>query len=82
MDKKPPFFKSSSTSSVLTCSACTHAASTAADTSLQVCVDVPAQGWRLEIKSLPKLTEVGAWRGKDSYRHGGFYSQDEVIIGM
>src|SRR5690606_12084147 len=27
------------------------------------------EGWRIEIKSLPKLTEVGAWRVE---RHGRF----------
>ncbi|KAA6433585.1 beta-N-acetylhexosaminidase [Rufibacter glacialis] len=49
------------------------------------------QGWRLEIKSYPKLTEVGAWRNStlighfkdtparyDSTRYGGFYTQDQV----
>jgi hexosaminidase len=48
------------------------------------------QGWRLEIKAFPKLTEVGAWRREtvyghnrieapgDGVRHGGFYSQDDV----
>lgn len=46
------------------------------------------QGWRVEIKSYPRLTEVGAWRdetmvGKDfeqfdGVRHGGFYTQDEL----
>ena len=49
------------------------------------------QGWRIEIKSLPKLTEVSAWREKtvvghhdnrprrfDDTRHGGFYTQDDV----
>jgi len=51
------------------------------------------QGWRLEIKSLPKLTEVGAWRvkrygrfGKDrpypkkgeKASSGGFYTQEQV----
>lgn len=38
------------------------------------------QGWRLEIKRYPKLTEVGAWRNdKDTgKRYGGFYTQDEV----
>lgn len=46
------------------------------------------QGWRLEIKGYPKLTEVGAWRdstppygsrlGRDDKRHGGFYTQEEV----
>jgi len=49
------------------------------------------QGWRIEIKKFPKLTEVGAFRketvvghaGKkpsvyDGIPYGGFYSQDEV----
>lgn len=46
------------------------------------------QGWRIEIKKYPKLTEVGAWRTSspvaggnkedDGVPHGGFYSQDEV----
>jgi hexosaminidase len=37
------------------------------------------QGWRIEIKSYPKLTEVGAWRTeKDGSRYGGFYTQDEI----
>lgn len=49
------------------------------------------QGWRIEIKKYPKLTEVGAWRtetivgharrGPKSYdgtRHGGFYTQDQA----
>jgi len=46
------------------------------------------QGWRIEIKKYPKLTEVGAWRketmvGKnsevfDGTPHGGFYTQDEI----
>ena len=51
------------------------------------------QGWRIEIKRYPRLTEVGAWRketivGKpskdpalnvfDRERHGGFYTQDDV----
>lgn len=49
-------------------------------------------GWRIEIKSLPKLTEVGAWRvqryGRFNDRenpkegepatYGGFYTQDEI----
>jgi len=47
------------------------------------------QGWRLEIKRYPKLTEVGAWR-KDTQvggwyspdragkPHGGFYTQEQV----
>lgn len=50
------------------------------------------QGWRLEIKSLPKLTEVGAWNVKKVGRfgtfskpepneprdYGGFYTQDDI----
>ena len=52
------------------------------------------QGWRIEIKKYPKLTEIGAYRketvvGKnferfdrpyvgDGQPHGGFYTQDEV----
>lgn len=47
------------------------------------------QGWRIEIKKYPKLTEVGAWRSAsqtgayseqrfDSLRHGGFYTQEEA----
>ncbi len=49
------------------------------------------QGWRIEIKKYPKLTEIGAWRdstvvGKccnpplkfDGKRTGGFYTQEEI----
>lgn len=49
------------------------------------------QGWRLEIRKYPRLTEIGAWRKQtligrptkeppqlDGKPHGGFYSQDEV----
>ncbi|MFN8286758.1 MAG: beta-N-acetylhexosaminidase [Chitinophagales bacterium] len=37
------------------------------------------QGWRLEIKKYPKLTETGAWRTeKDGSRYGGFYTQDDI----
>lgn len=46
------------------------------------------QGWRIEIKSLPKLTEVSAWRNgtmkdhdwtsDDGLRYGGFYTQEEA----
>jgi hexosaminidase len=46
------------------------------------------QGWRIEIKRYPKLTDVGAWRrpagaaGTDAHgqpvRYGGFYTQDEI----
>ncbi|HNE81742.1 MAG TPA: family 20 glycosylhydrolase, partial [Flavobacteriales bacterium] len=32
------------------------------------------QGWRVEVKKFPKLTEVGAWRTEaDGARYGGFY---------
>lgn len=34
------------------------------------------EGWRLEIRSRPQLTEVGA-RGATGDRPGGFYTQDE-----
>lgn len=46
------------------------------------------QGWRIEIKKYPKLTEVGAWRnskvlgyGKvkpDDIQYGGFYTQEDA----
>ncbi|GAA4295174.1 beta-N-acetylhexosaminidase [Aestuariibaculum suncheonense] len=47
------------------------------------------QGWRIEIKKYPRLTEVGAWRngtiighspgtGNDQKKYGGFYTQEEV----
>ena len=46
------------------------------------------QGWRIEIKRYPKLTEIGAWRrpagaaGTDAngqpVRYGGFYTQDDI----
>ena len=49
------------------------------------------QGWRLEVKKYPLLTEVGAWRketlighgGKEPYEYdgipyGGYYTQQEV----
>jgi hexosaminidase len=47
------------------------------------------QGWRIEIKKYPRLTEVGAYRngtiigrypgtGNDSIRYGGFYTQEQV----
>jgi hexosaminidase len=47
------------------------------------------QGWRIQIKKYPKLTEVGAWRdgtiighypgnGNDNIRTGGFYTQEEA----
>lgn len=47
------------------------------------------QGWRIEIKKYPKLTEVGAWRarsmigryGDNQYeekKYGGFYTQEDI----
>jgi len=51
------------------------------------------QGWRIEIKKYPKLTEVGAWRETtmippyrykaeqrryDGIPHGGFYTQEDI----
>ena len=37
------------------------------------------QGWRIEIKKYPKLTELGAWRTEfDGSVHGGFYTQDQI----
>ncbi|HET6644656.1 MAG TPA: beta-N-acetylhexosaminidase [Fimbriimonadales bacterium] len=38
------------------------------------------QGWRIEIKKYPKLTDVGAWRkDKDSgATYGGFYTQQDI----
>lgn len=36
------------------------------------------QGWRIEIKKYPKLTQVGAWRGDEKERYGGFYTQDDI----
>lgn len=37
------------------------------------------QGWRIEIKQYPKLTEVGAWRKeKDGSTYGGFYTQEQI----
>ena len=46
------------------------------------------QGWRIEIKKYPKLTEVGAWRESkglgygdvqpDSEHYGGFYTQKDI----
>jgi hexosaminidase len=47
------------------------------------------QGWRIEIKKYPKLTEVGAYRdgtiighypgtGNDNIHYGGFYTQEEI----
>ncbi len=50
------------------------------------------QGWRIEIKKYPKLTEVGAWRDGIGFgfkpeesthyhedgRYGGFYTQEDI----
>ncbi len=49
------------------------------------------QGWRIEIKKYPKLTEIGGWRKEtligpmrkqprefDATPHGGFYTQEEI----
>ncbi|GAA3054994.1 beta-N-acetylhexosaminidase [Streptomyces glomeratus] len=47
------------------------------------------QGWRLEIKRHPRLTEVGSWRSRSRFGHrasplweekphGGFYTQDDI----
>ncbi len=46
------------------------------------------QGWRIEIRKYPKLTEFGAWRDSsppygnrnsdDGKRYGGFYTQEQV----
>ncbi|MGL5272009.1 MAG: family 20 glycosylhydrolase, partial [Phocaeicola sp.] len=37
------------------------------------------QGWRIEIKKYPKLTEIGAKRIEgEGYEYGGFYTQEEI----
>ncbi|MGI5398627.1 beta-N-acetylhexosaminidase [Streptomyces sp. CA-135486] len=47
------------------------------------------QGWRIEIKRHPRLTEIGAWRARTKYGHraselwdekphGGYYTQDDI----
>jgi hexosaminidase len=47
------------------------------------------QGWRIEIKKYPALTQIGAWRngtiigrypgkGNDNIPYGGFYTQQEI----
>ena len=37
------------------------------------------QGWRIEIKKYPLLTQVGAWRTEfDHSRYGGYYTQDQI----
>jgi hexosaminidase len=51
------------------------------------------QGWRLEIKQYPKLTQIGAWRKEtlvgrrqadvaprfDGIRHGGYYTRADAL---
>ncbi|WP_326612078.1 beta-N-acetylhexosaminidase [Streptomyces scopuliridis] len=47
------------------------------------------QGWRVEIKKHPRLTEVGSWRSRTKWGHraselweekphGGYYTQDDI----
>lgn len=50
------------------------------------------EGWRIQIKSLPRLTEIGAWKVKktgyfgtfskvtdtDKYDYGGYYTQEDI----
>jgi len=37
------------------------------------------QGWRIEIKKYPELTNIGAWRkDKDGNKYGGFYTQEDI----
>ncbi len=37
------------------------------------------QGWRIEIKKYPKLTEIGSWRKyEDGTVYGGFYTQQDI----
>jgi hexosaminidase len=39
------------------------------------------QGWRIEIKKYPKLTEMGAFRNKDGGKQGpdnGYYTQEQI----
>ncbi|WP_436847558.1 beta-N-acetylhexosaminidase [Streptomyces aureus] len=47
------------------------------------------QGWRVQIKRYPRLTEIGSWRARtkfghrasplwDEKPHGGFYTQDDI----
>ncbi|MET9829757.1 beta-N-acetylhexosaminidase [Streptomyces sp. NPDC006385] len=47
------------------------------------------QGWRIEIRKYPRLTEVGSWRARTKFGHrasplweekphGGFYTQDDI----
>ncbi|MFE9452662.1 beta-N-acetylhexosaminidase [Streptomyces sp. NPDC006739] len=47
------------------------------------------QGWRIEIRRFPRLTEVGSWRARTKFGHrasplweekphGGYYTQDDI----
>jgi len=37
------------------------------------------QGWRIEIKKYPKLTEISAWRTEaDGSVYGGYYTQEDI----
>lgn len=37
------------------------------------------QGWRIEIKKYPELTNTGAWRkDKEGNKYGGYYTQEEI----
>lgn len=36
------------------------------------------QGWRIQVRKYPKLTEIGAYRGEGDNRYGGYYTQDEI----
>lgn len=37
------------------------------------------QGWRIEIKKYPKLTEISAWRIQDDGSvYGGYYTQEQI----
>ncbi|HZZ42255.1 MAG TPA: beta-N-acetylhexosaminidase [Tepidisphaeraceae bacterium] len=36
------------------------------------------QGWRIEIKKYPRLTEFGAWQVKDGKKTGGFFTQEQI----
>lgn len=37
------------------------------------------QGWRMEIKKYPLLTQVGAWRTDDAgNKYGGYYTQEQL----
>ena len=37
------------------------------------------QGWRIDIKKYPRLTEIGAWRSeKDGSKYGGYYTQQDI----